>query len=100
MSRNTPGVSPATPAQRSRIKEELPPRNCSRWDPIREEQRGHFRVLQPRGYRWLTNWALDKTIKYGYQTVRALAALVVVFVAFWLLAIFAQHHQLIAPVAS
>jgi hypothetical protein len=34
-------------AGRGQIKGELPPRNRSRWSPIKEEQRGHFRVLRP-----------------------------------------------------
>ena len=33
-------------------------------------------------YRWFGNWFLDWTIKYGYQTWRAAAGLVVVF-AVW-----------------
>ena len=50
-------------------------------------------------HRWIGNWLLDKTIKYGYQTWRAGLALAVVFVAFWALAYFAQHH-LMEPVGS
>ena len=51
-------------------------------------------------HRRAGDWLLDKTIKYGYQTWRAGVALAVVFVAFWLLAILAQHHHLVEPVGS
>jgi len=50
-------------------------------------------------YRVALNWVLDKTIRYGYETWRAVLALVVLYVAavaiFWI----AQHHgNLIVPV--
>lgn len=51
-------------------------------------------------YRKASNWLLDKTIKYGYQTWRAGAALAALYVAAWMLAILAQHLQLIVPVAD
>jgi hypothetical protein len=51
-------------------------------------------------HRWIGNWLLDKTIKYGYQTWRAGLALAVVFVAFWALAYIAQQHHLMEPVGS
>ena len=51
MSRNTPGVSPATPAVRGQIRRELPPPRYSRWGQIKGEQWGHFRVLRPRRRR-------------------------------------------------
>ena len=47
MSRNTPGVSPATPTQWGQIRREQPPPRYSRWGHIKGEQWGHFRVLQP-----------------------------------------------------
>jgi transposase len=49
MSRNTPGVSPATPARRGQIRREPPPPRYSRWGHIKGEHWGHFRVLQPAG---------------------------------------------------
>jgi hypothetical protein len=51
-------------------------------------------------YRKASNWLLDKTIKYGYQTWRAGAGLAVLYVAVWALAILAQHLQVIVPVAD
>jgi hypothetical protein len=47
MSRNTPGVSPATPARRGQTRRELPPPRYSRGSQVKGEQWGHFRVLQP-----------------------------------------------------
>jgi hypothetical protein len=47
MSRNTPGVSPATPTRWGQIRREPPPPRYSRWGPSKGEQWGHFRVLQP-----------------------------------------------------
>lgn len=41
------------------------------------------------------NWLLDKTIKYGYQTWRAVAGLILLYLLILALAIFAQHHGLI-----
>lgn len=49
-------------------------------------------------YRRAGNWFLDKTIKFGYQTWRAALGLAVVFVAFLVMTIFAQHHHAIVPV--
>jgi hypothetical protein len=46
------------------------------------------------------NWLLDKTIKYGYQTWRAAAALLLLYLIILGLAIFAQHHGFIAPVGN
>jgi hypothetical protein len=51
-------------------------------------------------YRRFGNWFLDKTIRYGYQTWRAVIGLAVVFVAFLLLSIIGQHRHVIVPVAS
>jgi hypothetical protein len=48
MSRNTSGVSPATPTRWGQIKREPPPPRYSRWGHIKGEQWGHFRVLRPR----------------------------------------------------
>jgi hypothetical protein len=49
-------------------------------------------------YQKLGNWILDKTIKFGYQAWRAGAALVVLFLACWTLAIIAQRLHVIVPV--
>jgi hypothetical protein len=49
-------------------------------------------------YRKAGNWFFDKTIKFGYQTWRAALGLVVVFVAFLVMSLFAQHHHAIVPV--
>ena len=38
------------------------------------------------------NWILDRTIRYGYQTGRALAGLAILFLAVLLAAIAAQHQ--------
>lgn len=51
-------------------------------------------------YRWFGNWFLDWTIKYGYQTWRAAAGLVVVFAVFLVLSIIAQQHHLMVPVGD
>ena len=48
-------------------------------------------------YRKLGNVFLDKTIRYGYQTWRAAAGLAVVFLAFLVLSLIGQHHQVIVP---
>ena len=47
MSRNTPGVSPATQSRRGQIRRELPPPRSSQWGQIKGEQWGHSRVLRP-----------------------------------------------------
>jgi len=49
-------------------------------------------------FRNVGNWFFDKTIKFGYQTRRALLGLVFVFVAFLVMTFFAQHHHAIEPV--
>ena len=49
-------------------------------------------------YRKDGNWFFDKTIKFGYQTWRAALGLIVVFVAFLVMSLFAQHHHAIVPV--
>jgi hypothetical protein len=46
------------------------------------------------------NWLLDKSIKYGYQTWRAVAGLISLYVIVLALSIFAQHHGLIVPVGN
>ena len=46
------------------------------------------------------NWLLDKTIKYGYQTWRAAAGLILLYMIFLGLSIFAQHHGLMVPVGN
>jgi hypothetical protein len=48
-------------------------------------------------YAWISNWFLDKTIRYGYQTWRAAAGLAAVFVAFLLLSLVGQHQHVIVP---
>jgi hypothetical protein len=47
MSRNTPACRQPHHRRRGQIRRELPPLSCSRWGPIKGEQWGHFRVLQP-----------------------------------------------------
>ena len=51
-------------------------------------------------YRRAGNWLLDKTIKYGYQAWRAGVGLAAIFVTVWVLALVAQHHHVIVPVAE
>ncbi len=51
-------------------------------------------------YRWAGNWLLDKTIKYGYQAWRAAVGLAIVFVAFLVMSVFAQHNHVIVPVGN
>ena len=51
-------------------------------------------------YHKASNWFFDKTIKFGYQTWRAALGLVVVFVAFLVMSLFAQHHHAIVPVSD
>ena len=51
-------------------------------------------------YRRLGNWFLDWSIKYGYQTWRAAAALAAVFVIFLALSFLAQRHHLMVPVGD
>jgi hypothetical protein len=46
------------------------------------------------------NWLLDKTIKFGYQTWRALAGLLLLYLIVVALSIFAQHHGLIEAVGN
>jgi hypothetical protein len=46
------------------------------------------------------NWLLDTTIKYGYQAWRAAFGLVIVFAAFLVVAVVAQHHHAIVPVGN
>ena len=46
------------------------------------------------------NWLLDKSIKYGYQTWRAVAGLVALYVIVLALSILAQHHDLITPTGN
>jgi hypothetical protein len=46
------------------------------------------------------NWFMDKTIKFGYHTWRAALGLAVVFVAFLVMTLFAQHHHAIVPVSN
>jgi len=51
-------------------------------------------------YRRFGNWFLDWTIRYGYQTWRAAAGLVAVFVIFLALSFLAQQHHLMVPVGD
>jgi hypothetical protein len=46
------------------------------------------------------NWFLDKTIKYGFQTWRALAGLILLYLIMLGVSIFAQHHGLIEAVGN
>jgi hypothetical protein len=46
------------------------------------------------------NWLLDISIKYGYQTWRAIAGLVLLYTVVLMLSILAQHHHLITPVGN
>jgi hypothetical protein len=49
-------------------------------------------------WQWFSDWFLDKTIKYGYQTWRALLGLIVLYVAALALLVFAQHgDNIIVP---
>jgi hypothetical protein len=48
----------------------------------------------------IVNWLLDKSIKYGYQTWRAVAGLVSLYVIVLILSILTQHHDLITPVGN
>jgi hypothetical protein len=50
--------------------------------------------------RRIGNWLLDKSIKYGYQTWRAIAGLISLYAIVLALSIFAQHNGLIAPVGN
>jgi hypothetical protein len=51
-------------------------------------------------YRKAGNWFMDKTIKFGYQTWRAVLGLAVVLVAFLVMTFVAQHHHAIVPVSD
>jgi hypothetical protein len=51
-------------------------------------------------YRKAGNWFMDKTIKFGYQTWRAALGLAVVFVAFLIMTVFAQHHHAVVPTSD
>jgi hypothetical protein len=51
-------------------------------------------------HRRLGNWLLDKSIKYGYQTWRAVVGLISLYVIVLALSIFAQHHGLITPTGN
>jgi hypothetical protein len=51
-------------------------------------------------YQRAANWLLDKTIKYGYQTWRAAAGLVAVYVIFLVASVIAQHHGLMIPAGN
>ena len=50
--------------------------------------------------RKVGNWFFDKTIKFGYETRRALLGLVFVFAAFLVMTFFAQQHHAIVPVSD
>jgi len=51
-------------------------------------------------YRWLSNWFLDWSIKYGYQTWRAGVGLAALFAVFLVLSIVGQHQHVIVPVGD
>jgi len=53
-----------------------------------------------RLYRKVSNWLLDKTIKYGYQSWRAGGGLAFLYGAVWLLATIAQRTHGIVPVGD
>jgi hypothetical protein len=48
-------------------------------------------------HRRVGNLLLDRTIKYGYETWRAAVLLAVVYAIFLVLAIVAQHHNILMP---
>jgi hypothetical protein len=50
--------------------------------------------------RKIGNWFLYKTIRYGYETWRAIVGLAVVFVAFLALSILGQHQHVIVPIGD
>jgi hypothetical protein len=50
--------------------------------------------------RRVGNWLLDISIKYGYQTWRAVAGLILLYTIVLVLSILAQHHGLITPVGN
>ena len=50
--------------------------------------------------RKLSNWLLDKTIQYGYQTWRVVAGIVVLYVAVLVFLWFARYHNAIVPVQA
>ena len=53
------------------------------------------------GSQWLGNWLLDKTIKHGYQSLRAVVLLAAVYLVVLLVAWGAQHHDsVIVPAKS
>ena len=60
---------------------------------IDERRYGHL-----GSYHKVVNWFFDKTIKFGYQTWRAGAGLIVVFLAFLIMSFFALHHHAVVPV--
>ena len=51
-------------------------------------------------YRWLGNWFLDWSVKYGYQTWRAGVMLAAVFVIFLVFSFVAQRAHLMVPVGD
>jgi hypothetical protein len=58
-----------------------------------------YQKLTP--WRLALNWLLDKTIRYGYQTLRAVVALACVFaVAIVVFSIAAQHANVIVPLTQ
>jgi hypothetical protein len=55
---------------------------------------------QLNSYRWLGNWFLDWSVKYGYQTWRAGAGLTAVFVIFLVFSFVAQRAHLMVAVGD
>jgi hypothetical protein len=53
-----------------------------------------------RPHRKVGDWLLDKSIKYGYQTWRAIIGLIILYAAVWGASYFAQQHGLITPVGN
>jgi hypothetical protein len=64
---------------------------------VLERRRDTRRYGNLTGYRRALNWLLDRSIQYGYQTWRAVLALVLLYgvavAVFWM----AQRHNLIVP---
>jgi hypothetical protein len=51
-------------------------------------------------YRHVTNWLLDVTIRYGYQTGRALGGIVFLYAAVLVFCWFARYQSAIIPIQS
>ena len=51
-------------------------------------------------FRKVGNWLLDKTIKYGFQTWRAVAGIIILYAAVLIFLWFARYHNAIIPVQA